>query len=153
MDATFDEALEAGLVRLCGDRADLLAHAVRAPQPRSQLLPLAVLCGHEALAHAELGRMLAHLSPPGTGLTRAVIHGQCAVWVSSIADSVGFLRGALLAHYGIRSGAAFPVIVGAKLAAVIELFCFDRLERESDLETTATLLAIQLGDLAGHQWN
>ncbi len=64
------------------------------------------------------------------------------VWVPSIAQEPAFARGSLLAHYGICSGAAFPVTVGSKLGAVIEVLSFARLAPDASLvETVAELLA------------
>ena len=41
--------LRSALVELCADRADLLAHAVRAAEPRLSLRPFGMLCGTAAL--------------------------------------------------------------------------------------------------------
>lgn len=141
---TLDEALRAALVALCGNRPELLAHAVRAAEPRLPLRPLGILCGQEASAHAVLGATLMRLHPPGTGLTRSAIRQRQPVWVSSIAESTSFVRRDLLVRHGIRSGAGFPVAVGSKMAVVIELFSFGRLESDPTLMAAAAVLTAEL---------
>lgn len=141
---TFDDIVRSALVALCGNRPDLLAHAVRAPAPRLPLRPLGVLCGDAAFEHAALGSALFRLRPPGTGLTRAAVRRREPVWVPSIAEVPAFARGSLLGRYGIRSGAAFPVAIGPKLVAVIELLSFDRLEPDPMVEAAAGALTARL---------
>jgi hypothetical protein len=140
---SFDEAVCAGLETLCWQRPNVLAHAVRAVEPRSPLRPLGVLCGEEALAFATLGSALFRLRPPGTGLTRAAVREGGPVWVGSIAQSPSLHRQDLLARYGVRSGAAFPVAVGAKLATVIELLCFDELDPTAMAAGVAVVAELQ----------
>lgn len=151
VEAAFDDVMKSALVALCGDRRDLLAHAVRAAAPRLPLRPLGVLCGDAAFEHAALGSALFRLRPPGTGLTRAAVRRREPVWVPSIAEVPVFVRGSLLRRYGIRSGAAFPVTVGPRLVAVIELLSFDRLDPDPAVEAAAAALAAQLagGDFWG----
>lgn len=66
------------------------------------------------------------------------------VWVPSIAEAPAFARGSLLGRYGIRSGAALPVVLGPQLVAVIELLSFDRLDPDPAAEAAAGALAAQL---------
>lgn len=150
--ATVDEALNATLLGLCRERPGVLAHAVRCVEPRSPLRPAGVLCGHDAIEHAALGSALFRLDPPGTGLTRAAVRERRPVWVASIADVLAFARGSLLGRYGIESGAAFPVFVGPKLAAVIELLSFDPLERDPQTEGVATEFTAQLQAAVQRHW-
>jgi GAF domain-containing protein len=63
-----------------------------------------------------------------------------------------FAHGSLLARHGIESGAAFPVFVGPKLAAVIELLSFDPLERDPQTEVVATELTAQLQAAVQRHW-
>lgn len=143
-DSTFDGVVRSALIELCDNRPDLLAHAVRAAAPRLPLRPLGVLCGDAAFEHAALGNALFRLRPPGTGLTRAAVRQRGPVWVPSIAEVPAFARGSLLGRYGIRSGAAFPVAIGPKLVAVIELLSFDRLQPDPAVEAAANTLAARL---------
>lgn len=141
---TFDDVLRSALVGLCGDRHDLLAHAVRVAAPRLPLRPLGVLCGSAAFDYAALGSALYRLQPPGTGLTRAAVRRRAPVWVPSIAEVPVFARASLLARHGIRSGAAFPVAVGPRLVAVIELLSVHQLEPDPVVEAAAGALTARL---------
>ena len=67
-------------------------------------------------------------------------------------DCATFVRGDLLGRHGIRSGAGFPVSVGRKVAAVIELLSFDRLERDAATEAVAGALTAQLQAAAQRHW-
>lgn len=149
---SFDEALRAGLVSLCHQRPHLLAHAVRAPEPRAPLRPLGVLCGEESLRHAMLGNALFRLSPPGTGLTRAAVRDRAPVWMPSIREVPRFVRRDLLARYGVRAGAAIPVAVGSKIAAVIELLSLRELDCSPVPEATVEAVTVELHDAAAYFW-
>lgn len=81
---TFDELLHTALVRLCGDRTELLAHAVRASAPREPLRPLGSLCGPAAIDHADLAGALYRLRPAGTGLTHAALRRRHPVWIPAL---------------------------------------------------------------------
>jgi hypothetical protein len=150
--ATLDEAHRAALLALCATRSDLLAHAVRAVEPRGSLRPLGVLCGEEAMAYATLGSALSRLDPPGTGLTRAAVRERRPVWVASIAEPASFVRRDLLARHGIRSGAAFPIIVESKMAAVLELLCFGSLEPDPTVEVAAAAVMTGLQAVTQRLW-
>ena len=137
---SFDDTLKSALITLSGHRADLLTHAVRAAEPRQPLRPLGCLCGATAIEHTALGGALRRLSPPGTGLTRAAVRHRRPIWIPSIDGAGAFARRGLLSHYEIRSGAALPVIVGQRVAAVIELLSFGRLQPEPPLENAINAL-------------
>lgn len=142
--ASFDEALRVGLAALRHQRPTVLAHAVRAAEPRAPLRPLGVLCGDASIEHAFLGNALSRLVPPGTGLTRAAVRERAPVWVPSIAEAPRFVRGDLLTRHRVRSGAAFPVSVGSKIAAVIELLFFETRHPDAAIAATATSIATEL---------
>jgi len=138
---TIDEALTAALAEASSSRADLLTHAVRATEPRRPLEPLGRLCGPRAIEHAMLGAALYRLRPPGTGLTRMAVRERTPAWVPSIADAAGFARRTLLTRWGVQSGAAVPVMAGNRVAAVIEVLSFERLDRDEAMEALFDRLA------------
>jgi len=150
--ATLDEAHRAALLALCAGRSDLLAHAVRAVEPKSPLRPLGMLCGEDAMAYAALGSALSRLDPPGTGLTRAAVRERRSVWIPSIAEPASFVRRDLLARHGILSGAAFPITVGPKMAAVLELLCFGTLEGDLAVEVAAAAVIAGLQAATRRLW-
>lgn len=133
-------------------RPTVLAHAVRATEPRAPLRPLGLLCGDASIEHALLGSALSRLVPPGTGLTRAAVRERAPVWVPSIAESPRFVRGELLTRHGVQSGAAFPVSVGSKVAAVIELLFFEALHPDRAIAATAASITTELRAAAARFW-
>jgi hypothetical protein len=149
---SFDDALRAGLVAVCHGHSHLLAHAVRATEPRGPLRPLGTFCGEASLEYAALGNALFRLAPPGTGLTRAAVRERAPVWMPSIPTSPAFVRRDLLVRYGVRSGAAFPVTVGAKIAAVIELLFVRDVGADAFPTATVGAVANDLQDAAAHFW-
>ena len=74
------------------------------------------------------------------------------VWVPSIAKAPRFVRGELLTRHGVQSGAAFPVSVGSKIAAVIELLFFEALNPDGAIAATAASLTHELRAAAGRSW-
>lgn len=149
---SFDEALRIGLAALCDQRPHLLAHAVRAVEPRSPLRALGVLCGEEALGHAALGSALFRLRPPGTGLTRAAVRDRAPVWLPSIPDAPGFVRRELLVRHGVRAGAAYPIAVGSKIAAVVEVLGLCELDRDAVPADTVAAVTAGLAAAAARSW-
>jgi len=99
-----------------------------------------------------LGSALFRLHPPGTGLTRAAVRDGGPVWIPSIAEAPSFVRRELLARYGVRSGAAFPVAAGSKMAAVIELLCFEELRRDATMVAAAAAVTTELQATAAYFW-
>jgi hypothetical protein len=136
---SFDEALRAALVAVCRQRPMVLAHAVRAVEPRGALRPLGMLCGETSLDNAFLGNTLFRLEPPGTGLTRAAMRARAPVWVPSITEAPDFDRKDLLTHHGVKSGAGFPVVVQSEVAAVIELLYLDADAHDAVAATAASV--------------
>lgn len=99
-----------------------------------------------------LGNALFRLSPPGTGLTRAAVRNRAPVWMPSIREVPRFVRRDLLARYGVRAGAAIPVAVGSKIAAVIELLSLRELDRSPVPEATVEAVTVELHDAAAYFW-
>jgi hypothetical protein len=64
--------------------------------------------------------------------------------VPSIEGAGTFARRSLLSHYGIRSGAAIPVVVGQRVAAVIEVLSFDQLQPDRAMETAVDAVRLEL---------
>jgi hypothetical protein len=68
------------------------------------------------------------------------------VWTAAI-PRFGWhgLAAALRAH-GVRSAGAFPVPVGSRIAAVLEVFSLDRLQCDLASDALAADLAKQIGE-------
>jgi GAF domain-containing protein len=104
------------------------------------------------MAHADLGGALARLDPPGTGFTRAAVRQRAPVWIASIAASGSFARRELLVRHGIQSGAGFPVLVGQKMVAVLELLSLDHVASDTRVEEVGRTLVDELGAATQRLW-
>jgi PAS domain S-box-containing protein len=78
---------------------------------------------------------------PGEGLPGTVLASGTACWMSEFVGA----RGAVARELGIRSGFAFPVLVNAHVAAVLEFFSTDELEPDPDLLDMLADVGAQLG--------
>lgn len=141
---SLSDAVTAACLELCQGRPDLLVHAFWAPKDGAALRPLGMLFGEEAINHGDLAGTLFRLGREGTAFTSAVLRTGRPVWSSNIPRFGWHGLAAVLRGHGIRSGGAFPVHVGLRMAAVIEVLSFDRLQMDLASEALAGELASQI---------
>jgi hypothetical protein len=143
---TLEEAVEAACLELCRGRPDLLVYAFWSPKEGEPIRPLGKLFGEDAINHGELAGTLFRLGSEGTTLTSAVLRLGRPIWTAAI-PRFGWhgLAAALRAH-GLRSGGAFPVPLGSRMGAVLEVLSFDRLQCDLASEALAAELAAQIGE-------
>lgn len=126
----FPDAVRAACLQFCEGRPDLLAHALWSPSAGQPLLPLGTLYGDEAVDHALLASGLFRLScteVEGSPLTAAALRAGGPAWAPTI-PQVGWKGyGRLLRAHGVKSAGAYPFVVDGRVAAVIEVFCFEAL--------------------------
>lgn len=141
---SLSDAVEAVCLQLCLGRPDLLVHALWAPRDGATLRPLGKLFGEEAINHGDLAATLFRLGREGTALTSAVLRMGRGVWLPTI-PRFGWqgLAAALRAH-GVRSGGAFPIQVGSRVGAVVEVLSLDRLQCDLATEALVADLAPQI---------
>jgi PAS domain S-box-containing protein len=77
---------------------------------------------------------------PGEGLPGTVLASGTACWTTEFQGE----RAAVARALGIRSGFAFPVMIGSSVAAVLEFFSTDEVEPDSDLLAVMTDVGAQL---------
>jgi hypothetical protein len=70
----------------------------------------------------------------------------------SIPETPLFVRRDLLAYCGVRSGAALPVCVGSKIAAVIELLALRELDRDALPDASVVAITTDLSAAAAYSW-
>ena len=139
--ATFDDAVELACLELTRGRPDLLVYAFSSPAEGVALAPLGKLFGEDAISHGELAGTLFRLGSTGTAFTEAVLRLGRSVWTSSIPRFGWHGLAASLRSHGIRAAGGFPVLVGDRIAAVLEVMSFDRLQCDLATEALATELA------------
>ncbi len=141
---TLRDAVAAACLELCEGRPDLLAHALYASAPGEPLSPLGKLFGEDAISHGELASALFRLGGDGTYLTAAALRTGAPVWTDSIPRRGWKGLGRVLTLHGVKSGGAFPIVLGERVGAVIELLSFDRLQCDLASEALAAELAAKL---------
>ena len=81
----------------------------------------------------------------GIGLPGRVLATGQPTWIVDLAQDANFPRGAAAAEAGLRAGLAFPVTVGAEVAAVLEFFSPDAVAPNAALLDVLTHIGTQLG--------
>ncbi len=141
---TLTDAIETACLELCAGRPDLLGHALCSSAPGEPLLPLCKLFGEEAINHGSLAAALFRLGAEGTSLTAAALRLGGPVWNESIPRLGWKGLGRVLRDHGVKSGGAFPILLGERVAAVIELLSFDKLQCDLASEALAADLNTRL---------
>jgi two-component system cell cycle sensor histidine kinase/response regulator CckA len=83
--------------------------------------------------------------PPAWGLPGRVIWSGGPIWISDLLADERFTRRAAAEAVGLRLGAAFPVLVGAEVAAVLEFFGSRPAVPDPELIDTLSQVGILLG--------
>ncbi|WP_018868025.1 MULTISPECIES: bifunctional diguanylate cyclase/phosphodiesterase [unclassified Thioalkalivibrio] len=82
---------------------------------------------------------------PGEGLPGRVLEQRVPVWVEHLEHDPNFPRRVAAALSGLRSGFAFPVMVGHEIACVLEFFTTETASRQPDVLALLAQAGIQLG--------
>ena len=79
------------------------------------------------------------------GLPGRVLASGEPAWIFDVTKDPNFLRAKLATEIGVRTGVAFPVLVGAKVAAVLEFFSAEAVEAYAPLMEVIAQIGTQLG--------
>lgn len=82
---------------------------------------------------------------PGIGLPGKVYATASPVWMKDVGIDDNFTRKSLLKNTGIRTGAAFPIMVGRAVAGVLEFYSLKVLEPDEQLIQIMVQIGTQLG--------
>jgi PAS domain S-box-containing protein len=101
-----------------------VGHVYARPQDGRELL---VSSGIWYLARAGTFDALVAISarasfPPGIGLPGRVLAGGRPVWIMDVTRDDNYPRAASAAELAVRAGLAFPVMIGARVEAVLEFY-------------------------------
>jgi hypothetical protein len=140
----FPDAVGAACLEFCAGRADLLAHALWTPGKGAPLRPLGKLFGEEAIGHGDLASALFRLGSSGTVFTSAVLRLGRPVWTAHIPRFGWHGLAGVLRNHGVKSGGAFPMFIDMRVAAVVELLSFEKLQADLASEALAEELSKQL---------
>lgn len=81
----------------------------------------------------------------GVGLPGRVLSLKRAVWAADVTEDPNFPRAAQAVELGVRAGFAFPVMVGADVAAVLEFFSENPLEPDEQIMDIMCHVGTQVG--------
>ncbi len=82
---------------------------------------------------------------PGIGMVGRVLAGRKTVWIEDVGTHPGFLRKKLAHDINVRGAFGFPVVVGGKVAAVLEFFSAQTEKPRPTLMNLMDEIGIQLG--------
>ena len=88
---------------------------------------------------------------PGKGLPGRVAKSGKPAWISDVRKDRNFPRARLAGAIEVTSGFAFPVLIGQKVAAVLEFFSREGRERDDDLIDVAARAGTILGRVIERQ--
>ncbi len=81
----------------------------------------------------------------GVGLPGRVLASGEPAWIFDVTKDPNFPRAQLATEIGVRAGAAFPVLVGPNVAAVLEFFSAEAIEAYQPLLEVMAQIGTQLG--------
>lgn len=82
---------------------------------------------------------------PGIGMVGRVLAGRKTVWIKDVSMHPGFLRKKLAEDINVRGAFGFPIVVGGKVAAVLEFFSAETEKPRPSLMNLMDEIGIQLG--------
>ena len=82
---------------------------------------------------------------PGVGLPGRVLVSGKAAWIETLAADPDFTRIEAACACGLRSGAAFPLLVGAEVVGVLEVFADEELQADAAVMELMEQVGTQLG--------
>ncbi|MEK7799434.1 MAG: ATP-binding protein, partial [Acidobacteriota bacterium] len=81
----------------------------------------------------------------GEGLLGRVMETGKPAWVSNVLDDPNFVRSGVAGDIEVRAAFFFPVVVGGEVAAVLEFFSAEVIERDDKLLEVMAQVGTQLG--------
>lgn len=81
----------------------------------------------------------------GDGIIGKVLSSVMPIWISDVTQDPSFMRIKQAKELGIRAGFAFPVLMGTRIAAVLEFFSTEVIEPNEPLLEVMAHIGTQLG--------
>jgi len=82
---------------------------------------------------------------PGVGLPGRVLSGQKVSMIKDLSKDSNFPRARFALENGLKSGFAFPILIGRRIMAVVEFYSEDVIDEDSKLMEFAGTLGFLLG--------
>jgi PAS domain S-box-containing protein len=145
--STVDEATQICLDLVCAHTGWPVGHAYTCTGRSPVELVPASTWHLDDPARVEPFRALTHATPLGAadGLPGRVLASGRPVWVTDVTEDPGFVRAEQAKRSGLRAAFAFPVLVGAEVAAVLEFFSTEAKGPDDQLLEVMAYVGTQLG--------
>lgn len=156
-----DEAIQVSLDELCAYCGWPIGHAYLFSHDGSEELVSANLWHLDDADRFEAFRSATEETTfqPGVGLPGRVVSDNASRWHTkaersqAVKGSRNFLRIEVAAAVGIETGFAIPVMVGRQVAAVLEFFTSEAVERDEKLLSIAEQVGVLIGRVIERQRN
>ena len=142
---TLSEAMQACLAPICAHSGWCFGH-VLLPDPRGELASTSIW----HLADPERLEPFRAATEPygfrrGAGLPGRVLARGTAAWIADLAADPDFPRIEAAGASGLRSGAAFPLLIGSEVAAIMEVFADQEMQPDDATMELMAQVGTQLG--------
>jgi signal transduction histidine kinase len=138
-----EPALGAAIVHVCAHMRWPVGHAYLADESSGALRPTGVWYLEDEARFAAFREASEQRDAPGLA-TRVIGAGEPA-WVADVAAEPGFGRSEVASAAGLRSGFAFPILIGTRTVGVLEFFADRLAEPDPVLLGVMAQIGVQLG--------
>jgi PAS domain S-box-containing protein len=141
-----EEAMQITLDQVCGHTGWPVGHAYMLDESAGDLAPTKIWHLDDAQKF-ETFRSVTEATrfASGVGLPGRVLASGEPAWIFDVTKDPNFPRAKLATEIGVRAGAAFPVLVGPNVAAVLEFFSAEAVEAYQPLLEVMAQIGTQLG--------
>jgi signal transduction histidine kinase len=144
--ASVEAAMQIALNRVCTHTGWPVGHAYLLDELAGDLAPSGIWHLDDAQMF-ETFRSVTEATrfASGVGLPGRVLASGEPAWILDVTKDPNFPRAKLATEIGVRSGIAFPVLVGPNVAAVLEFFSAEAVEAYQPLLEVMAQIGTQLG--------
>ncbi|GJL77520.1 MAG: hypothetical protein NPINA01_05090 [Nitrospinaceae bacterium] len=145
--AAIEKTLEYTLERICEHAGWPVGHLYLTETRNSEHLVPTDIWYMEDPDRFETFRQITEVTPlkPGEGLPGRVLARGNPAWIIDVAKDPNFPRAHLAKDIGVKSGFAFPILIGEEIAGVMEFFSIQEVEPDSILLEIMAQIGTQLG--------
>jgi len=147
--SALEPALGAAIVHVCAHTRWPVGHAYLADEATGALRPTGIWYLEDEARYAAFRDASEKRGAPG--LASRVIGAGDPAWVADVASEPGFTRSEVAAAAGLRSGFAFPILIGARTVGVLEFFADRPAEPDPALLGVMAQIGVQLGRVVERQ--
>jgi PAS domain S-box-containing protein len=141
-----EEAMQIALDRVCAHTGWPVGHSYLLDETAGDLVPSGIWHLDDAESFETFRKVTEATGfASGVGLPGRVLASGEPAWIFDVTKDANFPRAKLATEIGVRAGAAFPVLVGPRVAAVLEFFSTETAEPDEALLEVMAQIGTQLG--------